>query len=101
VWIGCLAAYYVNVYKIDYIYVIGDDYMERTVVISVRIPRRVKEEIEALGVSIPQFVREAVERELRRRRALEALNWIRENRVEGEEIGFDSLTVIRRMREGR
>mgnify|MGYP000648563867 CR=1 FL=1 len=90
-----------NVYKIDYIYVIGDDYMERTVVISVRIPRRVKEEIEALGVSIPQFVREAVERELRRRRALEALNWIRENRVEGEEIGFDSLTVIRKMREGR
>lgn len=67
--------------------------------IAVRVPERVKKEIESLGFKVPVFVREAVEEELKRRRSEEALRWIKANRVPGREIGFDSVRVIRQMRE--
>ncbi|MFQ6077087.1 MAG: hypothetical protein ACE5Z5_13320 [Candidatus Bathyarchaeia archaeon] len=73
--------------------------MKKTVVIAVRVPERVKKEIESLGFKVPVFVREAVEEELKRRRSEEALRWIKANRVPGREIGFDSVRVIRQMRE--
>jgi len=73
--------------------------MGKTVVIAVRVPEEIKKEIEALGVKVPVFVREAIKEKLRRHRSEEALGWIRENRVPGKEIGFDSVKVIRRMRE--
>jgi len=75
--------------------------MVETVVIAVRVPAKVKKEIEELGFKIPVFVREAIEEKLRRRRAEEALRWIKANRVQGREIGFDSVHLIRRMRETR
>ena len=75
--------------------------MGKTVVIAVRVPVKVKEEIEELGFKVPVFVREAIEEKLRRRKAEEALMWIRANKVEGKRIGFDSVQVIRRMRETR
>lgn len=73
--------------------------MKKTVVIAVRVPEKVKKEIESLGYKVPVFVREAVEEELKRRRSEEALRWIKANRVPGREIGFDSVRVIRQMRE--
>ncbi|MFQ6125514.1 MAG: hypothetical protein ACE5R6_13065 [Candidatus Heimdallarchaeota archaeon] len=73
--------------------------MAKTVVIAVRVPEEVKREIEELGFKVPIFVRKAIEEKLRKRRSEEALRWIRENRVPGKEIGFDSAEVIRRMRE--
>ena len=73
--------------------------MAKTVVIAVRVPEEVKREIEELGFKVSIFVRMAIEEKLRRRRGEEALRWIRENRVPGKEIEFDSVEVIRRMRE--
>jgi len=73
--------------------------MEKTVVISVRIPEKIKKDIEDLGFKVPVFVKEAVREELKRRRSEEAMRWIRTNRVPGKEIGFDSVEAIRRTRE--
>lgn len=73
--------------------------MGKTVVIAIRVPEEVKKEIEELGFKVHVFVKEAVEEELKRRRSEEALRWIKANRVPGKEIGFDSVKVIRRMRE--
>lgn len=73
--------------------------MEKTVVIAVRVPEKVKKEIEELGFKVSVFVKEAVEEELKRRKSEEALRWIKTNRVLGKEIGFDSVKIIRRMRE--
>lgn len=73
--------------------------MKKTTVIAVRVPEKIKRDIEDLGFKVPVFVREAIEEELKRRRSGEALRWIRANRVPGKEIGFDSVEVIRRMRE--
>jgi len=73
--------------------------MVKTVVIAVRVPIEVKEEIEKLGYKVQAFVKEAIEKELKRRRSEEALRWIKTHRVPGKEIGFNSVQVIRRMRE--
>ncbi len=70
-----------------------------TVVIAVRVPEAVKEEIEKMGFEVSAFVKEAIEAELRRRKSGEATKWIRENRVPGKEIGFDSVQILRKMRE--
>jgi len=68
-------------------------------VIAVRVPEEVKREIEEMGFKVPEFVKEAIQIELRRRKAEEALRWIKDNRVPGKEIGFNSVKVIRGMRE--
>jgi len=70
-----------------------------TVVIAVRVPEALKEEIEKMGFEVSAFVKEAIEAELRRRKSREATGWIRENRVPGKEIGFDSVQILRKMRE--
>ena len=62
---------------------------------------KVKEEIEKLGLKVSDFVREAIEEKLKRKRAEETLRWIKANRVQGKEIGFDSVHIIRQMRETR
>jgi hypothetical protein len=72
--------------------------MEKTIVIAVRIPEKVKKDIENLGFKVPVFVKEAIREELKRRRAGEAIRWIRANRVPGKEIGFNSVEALRRMR---
>ena len=68
------------------------------VVIAVRVPEKIKRDIEELGFKVSVFVREAIKEELRRRKSEEAMKWIRMNRVPGKEIGFDSVEVIRQMR---
>ena len=70
----------------------------KTVVIAVRVPEKIKRDIEQLGFKVSVFVKEAIEEELRRRRSEEAMRWIQMNRVPGKEIGFDSVKVIRQMR---
>ncbi len=70
-----------------------------TVVIAVRVPEALKEEIEKMGFEVSSFVKEAIEAELRRRKSEEAAKWIGENRVPGKEIGFDSVQILRKMRE--
>jgi hypothetical protein len=71
----------------------------KTVVVGVRIPENVKKEIEDLGFRVPAFVKEAVEEELKRRKSGNALDWIRANRVPGKGTGFDSVKVIRELRD--
>ena len=71
------------------------------VVIAVRVPEKIKRDIEELGFKVSVFVREAIKEELRRRKSEEAMKWIRMNRVPGKEIGFDSVEVIRQMRATR
>ena len=73
--------------------------MAKTVVIAVRVPEKIKSEIEELGLKVPDFVRKAVEEKLKRRKSEDALKWITTNRVQGKEIGFNSVTILRQMRE--
>jgi Arc/MetJ-type ribon-helix-helix transcriptional regulator len=73
--------------------------MAKTVVIAVRVPKEIKNEIEELGLEVPEFVREAVEEKLKKIKSEEALKWVTANRVQGKEIGFNSTTIIRQMRE--
>jgi len=71
----------------------------KKVVIAVRVPEEIKKDIEELGFEVSAFVKEAIWKELRRRRSEEAMKWIRANRVPGKEMGFDSVETLRRMRE--
>lgn len=73
--------------------------MEKTVVIAVRVPEKVKKDIEKLGFKVSTFIKEAIQEELKRRKSEEAMKWIKMNRVLGKEIGFDSVKIIRQMRE--
>lgn len=73
--------------------------MGNNVVIAVRVPAEVKEDIEKLGFEVSVFVKEAITEKLRRRRSEEAMKWIKANKVLGKEIGFDSVEALRRMRE--
>lgn len=68
-------------------------------VIAVRVPEKVKKDIEELGFKVSTFIKEAIQEELRRRKSEEAMKWIKMNRVPGKEIGFDSVKIIRQMRE--
>lgn len=73
--------------------------LEKTVVIAVRVPEKVKKDIEKLGFKVSTFIKEAIRQELKRRKSEEAMKWIKMNRVPGKEIGFDSVKIIRQMRE--
>jgi len=73
--------------------------LEKTVVIAVRIPEKVKKDIEKLGFKVSTFIKEAIQEEIKRRKSEEAMKWIKMNRVPGKEIGFDSVKIIRQMRE--
>jgi Arc/MetJ-type ribon-helix-helix transcriptional regulator len=73
--------------------------MAKTVVIAVRVPEKIKREIEELGLEVPDFVREAIEEKLKRRKSNDALEWITAHRVKGKEIGFNSASILRQMRE--
>lgn len=68
-------------------------------VIAVRVPEKVKKDIEKLGFKVSVFIKEAIQKELKRRKSEEAMKWIKMNRVLGKEIGFDSVKIIRQMRE--
>lgn len=68
-------------------------------VIAVRVPEKVKKDIEELGFKVSVFIKEAIQEELKRRKSEEAMKWIKMNRVPGKEIGFDSVKIIRQMRE--
>ena len=68
-------------------------------VIAVRVPEKVKKDIEELGFKVSVFIKEAIQEELKRRKSEEAMKWIKMNRVLGKEIGFDSAKIIRQMRE--
>lgn len=68
-------------------------------VIAVRVPEKVKKDIEELGFKVSVFIKEAIREELKRRKSEEAMKWIKMNRVLGKEIGFDSVKIIRQMRE--
>ena len=73
--------------------------LKKTVVIAVRVPEKVKKDIEKLGFKASTFIKEAIQKELKRRKSEEAMKWIKMNRVLGKEIGFDSVKIIRQMRE--
>lgn len=68
-------------------------------VIAVRVPEKVKKDIEELGFKVSVFIKGAIQEELKRRKSEEAMKWIKMNRVLGKEIGFDSVKIIRQMRE--
>ena len=68
-------------------------------VIAVRVPEKVKKDIEELGFKVSVFIKEAIQEELKRRKSEEAMKWIKMKRVPGKEIGFDSVKIIRQMRE--
>jgi len=71
----------------------------KKVVLGVRVPEETREEIESLGFEVSPFVKQAIDNELRRKKAERALEWIKKNRVPGAEIGFDSAKILRRIRD--
>lgn len=79
--------------------IIDGENMGKKVVIAVRVPEEIKKDIEGLGFEVSAFVNEAIREELRRRKSEEAVRWIKANRVSGKEIGFDSVEILRKMRE--
>lgn len=73
--------------------------MEGTVVVAVRIPERIKREIEALGLKVSEFAKEAIMKVLMRKKSEEALRWVEANMFPGTEVGFNSVEVIRKIRK--
>ena len=73
-----------------------------TVVVSVRVPRRLKEEAERLGIDLRRLVEEALHRaivEERRKRVAEALKELAEA---GRSIGEDEwVRAVKESRRGR
>ena len=71
-------------------------------VVSVRIPRKLKEEAEKLGIKLPRFLREALEEEVRRRKLTLLARRLDEVCGALERIDVERFTKhIREDREGR
>lgn len=70
-----------------------------SVTISVRVEDGVRREIEALGVTPGEFLRSALERELRRERSRRALAWLGEHRARHR--GTSAEELVREDRDAR
>ena len=70
-----------------------------SIVISVRVEDELKYEIEKTGYTPSVFVRRALERELKRVRSKEALEWLERNRIPS--TGTPSEELIREDRDSR
>jgi post-segregation antitoxin (ccd killing protein) len=70
-----------------------------TITVSIRLEEDELEMIKQMGVKPSVFIRELVRKELRKKRALETLKWLRENRIEAP--GPESTEIIRELRDTR
>ncbi|MBN1539548.1 MAG: hypothetical protein JW939_05335 [Candidatus Thermoplasmatota archaeon] len=71
--------------------------MSKTV--SIRFEEEELEQIMKMGVNPSEFIRDVVKKELRKKRALETLKWLRENRIDAP--GPDGTQIIREWRDTR
>ena len=73
-----------------------------SVVIGVRVPERIKRELEELGVDVAEEVRRFLERRLREEKVKASLRALEEvHRDIGRISGDHAARIIREMREGR
>ncbi|MGA1819734.1 MAG: hypothetical protein ACMUHU_01865 [Thermoplasmatota archaeon] len=70
-----------------------------SVTVSIRLDENEIEEIEKMGLKPGEFIKELVRKELRKRRALETLKWLRENRIDAP--GPEGTQIIREWRDTR
>jgi hypothetical protein len=70
-----------------------------SVTISIRVDEEVKAQIEEWGYSPGEYVKQLLEKEIRRRRNSQALEWLSKNRLPSE--GKSSTQIIREARDSR
>ena len=70
-------------------------------VISTRIPKELKEEMKRVNVNWEDFVRRAIEEKVKEEKRKMAVKMMDESRKKTEGIKFDSVEVIRGLREKR
>ena len=70
-------------------------------VISIRIPRELKEMMRGLEVDWASFVRRAMEEKVREEKRKNAVKLMDESRRKTRGVKFDSVEVVRSLREER
>ena len=70
-----------------------------SVTVSVRLDENEIKAIEEMGLKPGEFIKELVRKELKKRRALDTLEWLRENLIDAPEP--DSTQIIRELRDSR
>lgn len=70
-------------------------------VISVRVPKKLKEEMRRLDVDWAVYVRRAIEEKVQMEKAQKACRIMDEIREKTSDVKFDSVKVIREARESR
>jgi len=70
-------------------------------VISTRIPKELKEEMKRVNVNWEDFVRRAIEEKVKEEKRKMAVKMMDESRKKTEGIEFNSVEVIRGLREKR
>ena len=70
-------------------------------VISTRIPKELKEEMKRVNVNWEDFLRRAIEEKVKEEKRKMAVKMMDESRKKTEGIKFDSVEVIRGLREKR
>ncbi len=70
-------------------------------VISIRIPRELKEMMREVEVDWPSFVRRAMEEKVREEKRKNAMKLMDESRRKTRGVKFDSVEVVRGLRDER
>jgi hypothetical protein len=70
-----------------------------SITVSIRLEEEELEMIKDMGVKPSVFIRELVRTELRKKRALETLKWLRENRIDAP--GPTGAEIVRELRDTR
>jgi len=70
-------------------------------VVSVRVPRKLKDEMRRLRIDWAEFLRRVIEERVREERMKEACQVMDDIRSKTVGVKFDSVRVIREARDGR
>lgn len=70
-------------------------------VISIRIPRKLKEMMREVEVDWASFIRRAMEEKVREEKRKKAMKLMDESRRKTGGVKFDSVEVVRSLRDGR
>jgi len=83
------------------IFILLFNFTNMSEVISTRIPKELKEEMKRVNVNWEDFLRRAIEEKLKEEKRKMAVKMMDESRKKTEGIKFDSVEVIRGLREKR
>ena len=83
------------------IFIFSFNFTNMSEVISTRIPKELKEEMKRVNVNWEDFLRRAIEEKVKEEKRKMAVKMMDESRKKTEGIKFDSVEVIRGLREKR